>query len=38
MYRNYAVWGGRSGGPVDEFFNSEGGDPQWERANLLGVE
>jgi len=35
-YADYVIWGGESGGPVDDFFNGVGEDPQWVGANVFG--
>jgi len=35
MYANYAVWGGGSGGPADDFLTT-GGIPQREGVIFFG--
>jgi len=36
MYANYVVWGGESGGPVDDLFNGVGEDPPMGRGKCFG--
>jgi len=35
MYANYAVWGGGSGGPEDDFFSSGSWYPPAGRGNFF---